>query len=121
MIQANELRIGNYVRLSKSVTVDENIIKVTPHDISNAYEQNKKGANSFLQPIPLTEHWLIDFGFEIDWIISHKDEYFNLFQQGSEYFYTADMCNHNSIAIDSVHQLQNLYFALTGKELTKQK
>ena len=94
-------------------------------------EQNK------LQPIPLTEEWLLKFGFEkvitdtedaygIDYnlevadicYISYSDD-FSCAIYGSEY------ASKNSIgavpnwnSIKYVHGLQNLYFALTGEELT---
>ena len=86
-----------------------------------------------IKPIPLTEEWLLRFGFE-------KDEYAKDFRLGkywveNRYFdsYEKSMflfgCyQFNKIYITSnvnvlkyVHELQNLYFALTGEELTIQK
>lgn len=85
-----------------------------------------------IKPIPLTEEWLVRFGFE-----RYKDynefikEYGNkcdfiLFDhktpvaqandiKENQYYYWFHKTIH---IIQYVHQLQNLYFALTGEELT---
>ena len=108
-MEANELRIGNYV----CDDIKDHKTFINAKDIYEIALNNNK--HSY---IPLTEEWLVKFGFEIEWIISHKEEYFNLFQKGDVYFYSADAHHHTSEEIKYVHQLQNLYFALTGKELT---
>jgi hypothetical protein len=64
-----------------------------------------------LKPIELTEEWLIKFGFKKfvpDFInpsllIRNTTEGFKIIRHG--------------IMVNHLHQLQNLYFALTGKEL----
>ena len=82
-----------------------------------------------IQPIPLTEEWLEKFGFVCTWcgqgdgqtwelntpnqlpIVIHGDMYplyFDYSENGS-WMYGAEL--------KYVHQLQNLYFALTGQEL----
>ncbi len=89
-----------------------------------------KVPNCYLSPIPLTEQWLKDFGFEQkalrvfyiginglklgikltsddDGILMIRDR--NGFDLGL------------NKEIKYVHQLQNLYFVLTDKELTKNK
>ena len=72
-----------------------------------------------IEPIPLTEEWLSKFGFEnafadkwdgMEWM---PCEFIN-----GKLYYTPDMHHHASKGIENVHQLQNLYFALTGEELT---
>ena len=77
-----------------------------------------------LEPIPLTEEWLVKFGFENDkkgLILEFKNYsysylWFNnnsgqlrLVSEGGKFL------THDNLKY--VHQLQNLYFALTGKEL----
>ncbi len=81
-------------------------------------EQNK------LQPIPLTEEWLLKFGFnkEPDKSFTKRDIAIfldkrfssNLFMQENQGDFTwfSYECK-----IEYVHQVQNLYFALTGEEL----
>ena len=117
----NELIIGNYVIRNKvTVTCDEQ----TFWDIKNKPEEYK--------PIPLTEEWLQKFGFEKRdknerWPIdSFKKVILN---RGVIHFYMkadgvdCEIGNKSGYSfgkpkIKYVHQLQNLYFALTGEELT---
>jgi len=71
--------------------------------------------------VPLTEEWLLKFGFEKD----KKNKSFNLYKHNCyDLFFrifdggAISFCFSNEyILIKSVHQLQNLYFALTGEEL----
>ena len=72
-----------------------------------------------IEPIPLTEDWLLKFGFEKD------NEYYSKgtkhYHLPSKSFYSGnDHVSGGNVdaRIKYVHQLQNLYFALTGEELT---
>jgi hypothetical protein len=69
-----------------------------------------------INPIPITEEWLVRFGFE------HEETEYSNFQNkdGVRLFFHNGVWNYSSLntVIKSVHQLQNLYFALTGEELT---
>ena len=119
MIKANELRIGNILY---SNLTERNFI-CNSEDIYNlAMDYNANNANY----VELTEEWLLKFGFEKDemhnCIVIYKDSYIHIeiaFEcdikivtiSGSE---AGDHMEH----IKYVHQLQNLYFALTGEELT---
>jgi hypothetical protein len=80
-----------------------------------------------LQPIPLTEEWLLKLQFEIFGdILFLGDEYniwkqtpncrFNLFTIDKERW-ICSILNQELTEIKYIHQLQNLYFALTGEEL----
>lgn len=66
------------------------------------------------EPIPLTEEWFYKFGF------SKSNVWFE--KNGIELFNIADLYFRAKYPIKAdvkfVHQLQNLYFALTGEELT---
>jgi hypothetical protein len=80
----------------------------------------------YCEPIPLTEEWLLKFGFEkkydtfefnglnVDGCVVH----FSFDKWASEY--EIENCDYTEVPSDiqHVHQLQNLYFALTGEELT---
>jgi hypothetical protein len=112
-IQAKELRIGNYYNLHTSGSDEWGVI--TPEDIVDLANDP---LDDYFKPIPLTEEWFNKLGFEDEYCISHKDEYFNLTEVKDGYCFTADLYHHTGIPIKYVHQLQNLYFALTGKELT---
>lgn len=110
-LQASELRIGNIVNYGDSdLIIDINVL----WDI-DFYK---------LKPIPLTEEWLVKFGFEKkdNGMIfefnnySHSFLWFNktsgqlrLVDEGM-HFLTHDELKH-------VHQLQNLYWCLVGEEL----
>jgi hypothetical protein len=104
-MEANELRIGNWVvnkKLHEEIQIDGNF----PFD--NVF---------MIEPIPLTEEWLLKF----DWFSIDDDrytfrdiEYYTISNEGSLYFCGSYTCTD----IKYVHQLQNLYFALTGEELT---
>ena len=82
------------------------------------YKENSK-------PIPITEELLLKFDFEIEefsdftlYSLSINDKYdtkISYFNETKEFDLGIDIpLNH----IKYVHQLKNLYFALTGKELT---
>jgi hypothetical protein len=77
----------------------------------------------WVQPIPLTEEWLLKFGFAKtengwlaldicnDWSYLYWERLAGLELSVNKYQITMPH-------IKYVHQLQNLYFALTGEELT---
>ena len=110
-MEEKELRIGNYVN------IEDTILRI---DLQELYYNS-----SLMNPIPLTEEWLIKFGleFSIDtwylkgfaiWETECGDE------KGNEYmgfFYELREVGMMDREIKYVHQLQNLYFALTGEEL----
>lgn len=117
MIQANELRIGNYLQSPKGKTFE-----VLAHDIVFV-----DGCESLAEPIPITEEWLLKFGFEnisskntLDyWIVGE-----NPYMAGEPFFHIKHQIGNNNYffmnigyCIKYVHQLQNQYFALTGSEL----
>ena len=70
----------------------------------------------------LTKEWLLDFGFkerptDSDYIHYSKEGIRLLIEKSTGYF----MCRNADINIENVHQLQNLFFALSGKELKLKK
>ena len=118
-MEASELRIGNYVT-SNTKLLENEVLTVT--DINETHVQAwTKGplgaSDEYLEPIPLTEEWLIKFGFECDGRgeIRLPDFIIESFHDG--YHYTAGEGCMFGVPILYVHQLQNLYFALTGNEL----
>jgi hypothetical protein len=71
------------------------------------------------EPIPLTEEWLLRFGFE-----KNDNNQFILMEGSVDILFNKDLngwtCDGINFSInmtEHVHQLQNLYFALTGEEL----
>lgn len=122
-MKAEELRIGNVVLTTK----DNHLIRF----ISFFGLCNVEVTPDKFKPMPLTEEWLLKFGFKKDdngylW----KDEithYLELMPVNEDWYpvwatvpefqsETEQRSTMNSI--NSVHQLQNLYYALTGTDLT---
>ena len=125
-MQAAELRIGNWVMGNAPYKVDIN--SIATHAI---YEKN---GEDYCKPIPLTEEWLLKFGFAKEESTSYK--YYsndnvrfcfevmftnNGFWVIIERMQSTDRTRMNMGHYNYVHQLQNLYFALTGTELTIKK
>lgn len=114
-MKAKELRIGNYY-------IENNqVCRVEHYDISSAYFNP-----DMYKPIPLTEEWLLKFGF-----VWELDKSYSLtINENNGLFIWVDLNTLHPIAelidssdrvvanhIEYIHQLQNLYFALTGEEL----
>lgn len=114
MIQAKELRVGNRVEVYNSVTDKTTIHEIDIFD----FRDIEASSHLFYKPILLNEEWLLKFSF-----IALDDSYF--------YKITKDNCeinfdlvdglvrhdSHGLICIKYVHQLQNIYYALTGDDL----
>ncbi len=144
MIKANELRIGNLVNVPRE---DQSPFRIDAFEyLSNTYIKVAMTHPEFgdkmhpltwydedLKPIPLTEEWLLKFGFKA---VYFKDEktinYFNTPNQtrglwvkirttinGEKTFLIAiNRFDDDFRNILYVNQLQNLFFCLTGSELT---
>lgn len=116
-MEANELRIGNYLTNFLGEVFEANGVT-----IANFYH-NEFGKP---EPIKLTEKWLLDFGFEVKNKRQNRfinDDDFELEFQGDYVSYCVwggEDAPHLTQFFGHckyVHQLQNLYFALTQKEL----
>ena len=111
-MKANEFRVGNYLQDKEDkIAIIEKLTK-------DNYQASSGSITTLpLKPIPLTEEWLLKFGFESKTAsVTHVNSYIlgkiyltNGLRSGIHY---------GDIEIKYVHQLQNLYFALTGKEIT---
>ena len=139
-----ELRIGNYVTVDniefhpklKDVVLKVTGISETRNDysislehinqIQNTYYETYSQFSFFIKPIPLTEEWLLKFGWgqsdehelcdNSNDVLFYYDYHFERFWiELDDSFTTNSICYNMNIKY--VHQLQNLYFALTGKEL----
>jgi hypothetical protein len=122
-MKANELRIGNLtyrieVKNKNNTVIDD----ITIYDMERIQEVHDKTFT--YEPILLTEEWLLKFGFISD--IDKTDNYFVKLKYG-KFIFQSDLSvnftkvylrlNNSDVIIKYVHQLQNLYFALTNKEL----
>ena len=112
-MEAKELRIGNLVRdfSGRETTVEgirPNIGKVETDKMDEDID--------LLKPIPLTEEWLLKFGFE-KYEFDHKENQYR-FKERLLVIRKGFFCDYGtSVELKHVHQLQNLYHALTGEEL----
>jgi len=136
---ANELRIGNLVnfRIGTPQQFQGEMTAAQFFKLSEVI----KGVDALtyfgISAIPLTEEWILKFGFELfdyetddDSDFIYKD--YKILLKGRKLFYHIcsapddiwDFCIKvefsESVLLSSikyVHELQNLYFALTGSEL----
>lgn len=138
-MKASELRIGNLVWDDYS---GEMIVSSIGEETVNLKKRGGLPEGRYilktLQSIPLTEEWLVKLGFtKYEWC---SDCAFIKFNNGHimlRYYNDKWHCTKTKVTKDSsghktsghrgiikdgliqyVHQLQNLYFALTGNELT---
>lgn len=120
-MKSNELRIGNLI-LWKGIEVK----KVDANIIARA-DLDPEGFNMNYKPIPLKDNWLLKFGFEHihdDLFKLHITESVLLIVNLNILSKDIAICINNQrfyIAKKYVHQLQNLYFSLTGKELKEKQ
>ena len=123
-MKKEELRIGNWYQ-----SVKWNVpVKCDLTDLYNL-SANANGADDdppideMFEPIPLTEEWVRKFGFRKtsnrsdNW---HNDGTFLYVRYIRKVFYIYTSGSNGPCQLTTVkyvHQLQNLNFALTGKEL----
>lgn len=127
-MDARELRIGNLLKdKAGKVFGVENVSEygLNGYSWSDTYYGTQSGGHEFtynledVSPIPLTEEWLTKFGFNKDG--DTKDLLFDyaicLERRINDLFLVQVDWPHKKKEIKYVHQLQNLFFALTGQEL----
>jgi hypothetical protein len=114
-MKAEDLRIGNYYAIAENDGIK---YKKVTYLIPSAGDWFSDGDNltHAAKAIPLTEEWMLKFDFKLfpwGWVkIANNDLsiritiHFHFEREGQLGF-----------KVKTVHQLQNLYFALTGKEL----
>jgi hypothetical protein len=119
----SELRIGNLVDFEGQI---ETVYQIRHSGVDFFRGTTKKGIviQSYVweavKPITLTEDWLLEFGFKD---INNKS--FRLFKHANHDIIlrifdggAISYCEKNEyVLVKSVHHLQNLYYALTQKEL----
>ena len=151
-MDAKELRIGNLVEIrfineKETSTItgtgyekDEEIIYYWPKPINDTAIIKGKDFKvmysmmDYVEPIHLTEEWLVKFGFVLrDNVFIHSTKPlrkgFNGYTRSKlidcriryihkKFKYYTNPAGSTTKEIKHVHQLQNLYFALVGEELT---
>lgn len=131
-MKTNELRIGNLVYSQKEIENGDHIpvlvIGIDTKHITYLSEKHRLHAEvkpfqvipKQIYPIPLTKAWLDKFGFEDSFLpLSGNGELEIRLHDGTFHIWSSDEeTESHKHQITGVHQLQNLYFALTGEELT---
>ena len=110
-MKAQDLRIGNWVLCEPNNASIERTIDY--EDFRLAHFDSER-----FEPIPLTKEWLVKFGFNFDvnsGLYKKSGFEVEVFNIGVEFY----LGEYGSwfLFVEHVHQLQNLYFALTGEEL----
>ena len=136
MIESKELRINNivYSNLEQKEVVLNGVNK-----IHGMYGDSSFHSLDGFKPIPITEEWLLEFGFTPTtcsdkpiWSENYHDlTYYDLKLSKDKYTdlsllssyienenITVELFPYEVFKYKYVHQLQNLYFALTNEELT---
>ena len=120
-MQATELRIGNFVSLNEG-HIEFPLTEIRFQRVISGYYE--------VAPIPLTEEWLVKFGF-----IKGKENFgLNTYRlddfliestkDGVRWHIVINDCGEcggTIIKVYYVHRLQNLYFELKNKELIKKQ
>lgn len=126
-MEAKELRYGNILqtdRAAKGEVIYVNTLSRDPdtNEVLLATNHYPFLTLSQCKPIPLTGEWLIKLGFNkhgrnggYEVSVHSRDE------NGVVNFGLDDGHHGLEPQLKYVHQLQNLYFALTGEELTMKK
>jgi len=131
-----DLRIGNYYfnpfKQQKIWDINNDFERRLPY----LYLGSMHKPYAVAKPIPLNEEWLLKFGFDkfseisgyfegeerycCEYILTYDHEITNnLIEKHSIIFNNHFKCDYPHIK--HVHQLQNLYFAITGEELKLQQ
>lgn len=128
MIKNEELRLRNYILADGKISYVSTIFPCFIQVNDNSRMEYSLSDEDEIIPIPLTEAVLMSAGFE-------KDEYGFITLEDGRFYMSFDMQdgNHsmvfrtdigldclsvsNTTTVDHLHKLQNLIFALTGKEL----
>jgi hypothetical protein len=106
------IRIGNYL-----MRLDDTVFVVSSDDIQIIDKWS--GSRDLLpKPVPLTKEWMLKFHFNIDPYKNYELNNININRKTFEIsIFTSDNWITIPVKIEYVHQLQNLYFDLTGEEL----
>lgn len=120
-ILASELRIGNWVRFKHllcfiiTIKQDNCEIQSSRVIVNSSYD--------FIEPIPLTPEILekcgFSFGINLQSFVRGRHQFVEIKNMIDGYLSEDGVFYYGvRTKIQHLHQLQNLYFALTGKELT---
>lgn len=119
-MEARELRLGNLIRDIETQRIGT-VLTISKHPVRVQLEYSKLTQRLYeYEGIPLDEEWLKKINLVSvggDFVRFNKLRCFLLKRDNSGYYYGLPN-NSMRTEVKFVHQLQNLYFALTGEELT---
>lgn len=127
-MNAKNYRVGNWVsqphKVGKICEIWKNGIRIEGQNFGHDYAHT--------EPIKITEQWLIDFGFKKEDLIDNSGYYYTLELSDSKYcdlsLSSGDKNGYIEVTLfpyedyfryKYVHELQNLFFAITGQEISK--
>lgn len=141
MITQTEIRVGNilqdvYGRPGSVLKFTRSSVQLKMEHSTLTVKTIKGGRGLDVRPVELTEEWLVNLGFEkthsllggtvanFDWWDYRKGTMvinFNIKWDSVEVEYCSRRVEDRTLIgrFKYVHQLQNLYFALTGSELSQ--
>ena len=123
MVQPNELRIGNYVDIVTCYPKEKIILEIREDSIVTTDGDIK--TLPWVHGMYITEEWLLKFGFGFNKSRSRfnvfENDAFSLFcsfdqANGFQIWFETEL-SECPLNVEYIHQLQNIYFALTQKEL----
>ena len=122
MMDAKELRIGNLIYSRTGTVKIVDVINSTKNTIE--FDDNDDDYPIYsCKPIPLTEEILEKNNFEYEinanrfdllFSLTKYDFCFSIYVHNNEFYY---FINGRRLFIKYVHELQNIFFTLTGEEL----
>jgi hypothetical protein len=128
-LKASELRLGNLIEFDSGLSPKETIV-INARFFSGlaggksneeVTKLSNKDLSGYHKPIPLTEEWLTKCGFDfVSGYYGHShlpDIYFDKTFEPAALSHDGQPIYLMVNEMKYVHQLQNLYFALTGEEL----
>jgi hypothetical protein len=135
MIQANELRIGNLFwenyggyKIVSGINCHKNEFPITVDAHGIGFTAIGRFDLESIQPISLTPEILEKCGFDsinfdnpnsnVDFTFTNNPQYWIQYHTDVDQYIFYGTSNSIEKPIKYLHQLQNLYFALTGEELT---
>lgn len=127
-MEVEELRIENYVKYNGSVGYVYAISNPLPNSANNFNNKERVtlwcngliGANiTEIEPIPITEELLLKCGFDepCDGVYEHNYGDFEVTKEWENWWVTWNGGSDFWFRIKHIHQLQNAYYLVTGKEL----